>query len=201
MSTRKRFVIAAAAATASLALGGLGFAVAQDARATRNDAAAPDDAATDVERRANLSGPEQLAEAQRIETRTAQIQQRVGQMLDQARRERDVMKITCLNDKLTQIRANGRSIAERHGYLREAERERNVDRRNHEFAVLSVLSTKQNTLEQEANQCIGQDLFDTGATRVTTSVDPNNPDEDPTVVPEFPPYVVPYIPPPASPTT
>jgi hypothetical protein len=199
VTTRKRILIAATA-TASLALGGLGFAVAQDARATRN-AADSEDAAADVERRANLSGPEQLAEAERIQARSAQIQERVAQMLDQARRDRDIMKITCLNDKLVQIRANGRSIAERRANLREADRARDSDRRNHEFTVLTVLSTKQNTLEQEANQCIGQDLFDTGATNVSTFVDPNTPDEDPTVVPEFPQYPIPYIPPPASPTT
>ncbi len=186
-------------AFAALLFGG-GLALAQD----RTDGAADDaqeDGAADVERRANLSGPEQVAESERIGTRANQISRRVQQMLDEARRERDIMRVTCLNDKLTQVNANIRTAGARSDSLREAVQMNDDDRRNHEFTVMTVLSQKFRTLEQEANQCIGQDIFETGTTRVETSIDPSTPDEDPTTVPTYPSVPVPFIPPPASPTT
>jgi hypothetical protein len=64
--------------------------------------------------------------------------------------------------------------------------------------VLTVLATKFNTLEQEANQCIGQDIFETGPTEVTTIIDDDVPEED--VEPRLPPAEgIPPIPVPFSP--
>jgi hypothetical protein len=178
---------------------GGGFALAQD----RTDGAGgrPNETAAEVERRANLSGPEQLAESERIGTRATQTSRRVTQMLDEARRERDIIRVTCLNDKLTQVNANLGSIAVRSESLQQAVQMNDDDRRNHEFTILSVLSQKIRTLEQEANQCLGQDIFETGNARVETSIDPAAPDEDASAVPSYPDVPVPFIPPPASPTT
>ncbi len=180
-------------ALAALLAGG-GIALAQD----RSGSSPEDDASADVERRANLTGPEQLAEAERIETRANQISRRVQQMLDEARRERDILRVTCLNDKLTQINANARTTSTRGDALREAVQMNDDARRDHEFTVLTVLGQKFRTLEQEANQCVGQDIFETGTTRVETSIDPATPDEDTSAVLSYPEVPVPFIPPPAS---
>lgn len=187
-------------AIAALLIGG-GIALAQDRTGGDAQPQEGEDGAADVERHANLSGPEQVAEAERIGTRATQISRRVQQMLDEARRERDIMRVTCLNDKLTQVNANLRTADARGDSLREAVQMNDDGRRNHEFTVLTVLSQKFRTLEQEANQCIGQDIFETGTTRVETSIDPAAPEEDATAVPSFPEVPVPFIPPPASPTT
>ena len=178
-----------------LLVGG-GMAIAQDA-----DAPDEEDVQSEIEvrRRADLSPEEQLAEAERIRQRGGQISQRIQAMLDEARRERDIIRVTCLNDKLTQVNANLRTLEQRTEALQGAVQGQDASRRNHEFTVITVLDQKFNVLEQEANQCIGQDLFETGATRVTTTVDPATPEEDPTVISEVPPIGVPFIPPPISP--
>jgi hypothetical protein len=111
------------------------------------------------------------------------------------------MRVTCLNDKLTQVNANLRTAGARSDSLREAVQMNDDARRNHEFTVMTVLGQKFRTLEQEANQCIGQDIFETGTTRVETTIDPETPEEDPSTVNAFPEIPVPFIPPPASPTT
>jgi len=151
-----------------------------------------------VRRRANLSGPEQIAEGERIQTRGTQISRRVATMLDEGRRERDIIRITCLNDKLTQVNANLRTCDQRMTSLRDAVRGNDDGRRNHEFTVITVLGQKFTVLEQEANQCVGQDLYETGTTRVITTIDPRTPIENPNVVPEPPGIGVPFIPPPLS---
>jgi len=118
-------------------------------------------------------------------------------MLDEARRERDIIRVTCLNDKLTQINAHLRTLQSRRENLQESVNTHDDSRRNHEFTVISVLGQHFRTLEQEANSCIGQDIFETGTTRVVTDIDPATPEEDlDTPEPEGP--SVPFIPPPAS---
>ena len=193
--SKRRLVWSLAIATA-LATGGLALAQEEEPQAVEGD-----QAEVGVVERANLSPEEQLAEAQRVQTRGIQISRRVQSMLDEARRERDIIRVTCLNDKLTQINANLRTLEERIENLQEAVQGQDASRRNHEFTVITVLAQKFQVLEQEANQCIGQDLFETGATRVTTDIDPEAPTEDPTIIPDSPGPVVPFIPPPASPTT
>ena len=176
-----------------LMIAGLGLAQPGD------DSGGDEGGDVEITQRADLSGPEQIAEADRIQRHGTQISRRIASMLDEARREGDIIRVTCLNDKLTQVNANLRTVDQRLGSLREAVDGNDTGRRNHEYTVLTVLGQKFNVLEQEANQCIGQDIFETGATRVTTTIDPDTPDEDPTVL--QPPEVdVPFIPPPASPT-
>ena len=174
------------------ALGAMGFGLA-----IAQDDAAEDEAELEIDTQARLGPTEQLAEAERIEERGTQISRRVLQMLDEARRERDIIRVTCLNDKLTQINAHLRTLQSRRRNLTEANEIGDENRRNHEFTVITVLGQHFRTLEGEANACIGQDIFETGTTRVIIEVDPATPDED-LVVQEPPPPETPYIPPPAS---
>ncbi len=69
---------------------------------------------------------------------------------------------------------------------------------NHEFTVIGVLSQKFKALAQAANQCVGQDLFDTGETQVREEVDLFVPDENPAVVSPVVDWPIPFIPPPVS---
>jgi hypothetical protein len=123
--------------------------------------------------------PQESADA--IVQRGVNLSQRVSQMLDEARRDADMIRVTCLNDKLTQINANLRTAQGRLGNLQKAI---DVDQRNHELTVLTVLGQKLQVLDQESNQCVGQDLYETGPTKVTTEIntsllpfeaDPTNP--------------------------
>lgn len=114
------------------------------------------------------SPAEQAAAAETLLTRATALSQRVTQMLDDARRDADVIRVTCLNDKLTQINANLRAAQSRQATLT---RTVDADQRMHELTVLNVLGQKLQVLDQEANQCIGQDLYETGPTKIITEID------------------------------
>ncbi|MDH5674615.1 MAG: hypothetical protein OEZ06_20980 [Myxococcales bacterium] len=114
------------------------------------------------------SKEEQVQKGQEVVKRGTVLSKRVAQLLHEARNDGDIIKTTCLNDKLTQINANLRNAQERLEGLKEAA---DSERQLHEYTVLSVLRQKFQVLDQEASQCVGQDLFDTGTTRVTTEVD------------------------------
>ncbi len=131
------------------------------------------------QQRAQLSGEQQLAEADRIVATGRQGQRVVMRLLDEARRERDVIKITCLNDKLTQINVNLRTAEDRQEALRQAVQTGDSEARNHQFTILDVLKQKLDTLLLEARQCTGAelDVFTEGELQV--DVDPEIPQEDP----------------------
>ncbi|MEM9071300.1 MAG: hypothetical protein AAGE52_22530 [Myxococcota bacterium] len=178
-----------------LAVSGLGLAVAQPEETETEEVG-------EVEARANaaLTPQEQVEEGQAIRQRGTDLSRRVSSLLDEARQERDIIRVTCINDKLTQVNANLRTVEQRLSNLEDAIEAQDTSRGNHEFTVLAVLRQKFVVLDREAAQCIGQDIFETGSTRVVTEIDPETPEDDPTLlpIPEIP--VVPFVPPPASPS-
>jgi len=122
----------------------------------------------------------------------------VRRLLDQARKQADIIRVTCLNDKLTQINANLKTAQARLGALREAV---DPDRQAHEHTVLSVVGQKLQVLDREAQQCIGQGMYDTGETKVITEIDEDslNPfEEDPSSPPVLLPPTLPTLLPPAT---
>lgn len=137
---------------------------------------------------------EQVKTAQAVVARGARLGRRVGDMLAEARREADMIRLGCLNDKLTQVNANLRNAQKRAKAVEEA---LDAERRQHEYTVVLVLRRRFDVLDQEANQCVGQELYEPGMTRVTTEIDPSRiPDEDPSLVPVVAPPDLPATPPP-----
>lgn len=121
-----------------------------------------------------------------------------SQALQSAKRDKDIIRATCLDDKLSQCTANLQNLKRREAALNQAIAEGDTGRANHEHNVIGVMSQKFKMLAQAANQCVGQDLFDTGATEVKQDVDLFAPDENPTVITTVPDWPIPYIPPPIS---
>jgi len=111
---------------------------------------------------------EQTATARAAIQRGALLASRITTMLEEARREADIIRVTCLNDKLTQVNANMRTAQAR---MTAFETASDPEQRNHEATVLGVLGQKFQVLDQEANRCVGQDIYDTGSTKVETEID------------------------------
>lgn len=167
-------LVAAAVLTAGLSTG---VALAQNEG--EGDREQPD-ADVRFRRQANLSGPEQVRRADQYLSQMGHIRVRVQTMLAAARRERDIIKVTCLNDKLTQIDVNTRTARDRLGALRDAVGRNDDSARNHEFTILTVLKQKIDTLSLEADQCAGieGDVF--GRPQLEVVIDPNITEDDPT---------------------
>jgi hypothetical protein len=186
------------ALVAALVVGGsLGYAVAQEgADSTVN--------VVKVEPMGASSDKEALSpEAQSKAAKAAVANASAGcsaqsQALQSAKRDKDIIRATCLDDKLSQCNANLQNIKRREAALNDAISQGDTGRGNHEFTVIGVLSQKFKMLAQSANQCVGQDLFDTGDTEVREEVDLFAPDENPAVITGLPDWPIPYIPPPVS---
>ncbi len=101
--------------------------------------------------------------------------------LREARQGRDVVKALCLDDKLTQMNVAKRTATERVAGLESAVKTANTERARHEYAVVGALSERADSLNAEANQCLGEETGFIGDSRLTLTVDPNIANTDPTV--------------------
>ena len=119
-------------------------------------------------------------------------------LLAEARESGDIIRVTCVNDKLTQVNANVRTLENRVERLEGAVESDDPGRRNHEYTVIAVLGQKLQVLSREANQCVGQEMFETGATTIEVSIDDATPTEDPAFVTPAPVFDLPIFVPPAS---
>lgn len=160
--------------------------------------AEPGGAEAEVRRLADLTDAEMLAEGEAIQGRATSLSGRVMRMLDESRQDRDIIRVTCLNTRLTETHATSASIDSRVEDLQESIESGDTSRRNHEYTVLTVLGQNLNQHAQQANECVGQDVFETGQTRVETEQADNTPDEDISDIPDEQQLPVPYLAPPAS---
>lgn len=134
-------------------------------------------------RDAALSPDQMLSEVNSYFPQMDQGASTVRRQLSSAREQRDVVKVLCLNDKLTQINVAVRSAQDRGTSLRAAVSRNDKERSRHEFTVLRVLRDRVRTLVSESNQCIGEEVGFVGESKVTANIDPNIPAVDPTEVP------------------
>ena len=113
-----------------------------------------------------------------------------------ARRQKDIIKLNCVTDKLVQAKVNVNIAEQAMTSLQETISKSDEGGRTHEFTRLTIVNQKVLVLGTEAENCIGEDLSFVGATRVDVEIDPNIPTTDPTPPPS--PQIDVNRPPPAS---
>lgn len=188
----------------------VGFANAQPGEAQPNPPASNPAPATQgapapdltAQEDVNLPPDQMVKKAEEYIARMDQGSRSVRQQLSQARQERDVVKVLCLNDKLNQINVALSSAIDRKKTLDAVVKDNDIDSAKHEFTIIGVLRKRVETLLTEANQCIGEELGYLGETDVKVDIDPDIPDTDPAGFPGDPfvaggPTIIPR--PPASP--
>jgi hypothetical protein len=120
--------------------------------------------------------------------------------LEEARATKDVVKLNCVNEKLTQIKGLLRISETSDVQLQEAVAKRETATAEHEFTKVTIARSKVDQLRAEAEECIGQLAFRTDENLAVEVETPEYlPPGDLTVIPAaFPP--IDSRPPPASPT-
>ncbi len=144
--------------------------------------------------RVTLTPEQQAAEAESIVGFASSASQTVARRLQAARLQHDVVKVLCLNDKLSQVDVAGKSAQDRRSAHAGAVGRHDTELANHEFTILTVLKQRVEQLMTEANQCIGEEAAYTGATTTFTTVDPNLPPDEPPFFPPIEPINVPLAP-------
>lgn len=104
-------------------------------------------------------------------SRVKQMSLSVDKMLRTAREERDVVKILCLHDKLTQIAVANNALSERQKSFETAVTHKDQELADHQYRIIIVLYSRVQQVYAESRQCIGQEAAFIGSTQVTTSIE------------------------------
>lgn len=117
--------------------------------------------------------------------------------LEEARRAKDVVKLNCVNEKLTQIKGLLRISERADVALQEAVSHRETTASEHEYTKVMIAQQKVSQLRTEVERCIGQLAFQADENMSVEVEEPKNlPGGDPTRPPPVENIVV--RPPPAS---
>jgi hypothetical protein len=101
--------------------------------------------------------------------------------LEEARRAKDVVKLNCVNEKLTQIKGLLRISEQADVALQEAVSNRERTASEHEYTKVMIAQQKVSQLRTEAEKCIGQLAFQADENMSVEVEEPTNlPGGDPT---------------------
>ena len=143
------------------------------------------DIGIDFRKSITLSAQETQAQSKDYYKKMQETQRRVMQLQAKAKKDKDMVKLNCVNDKLTQLQGHMKVTDQSMSSLTLDIAKSDDTARQHEFTRITILYQKVVTLGTEAEQCIGEDVSYVGATRVDVEIDPSIPPTDPTQ-PEIP---------------
>jgi hypothetical protein len=149
-----------------------------------------------MSKRANISPHDMLTQAttQLEKMRTALT--RIVALQEVGRKQKDVIKLNCVNDKLLQVKQLLNIAEEADTNLQEAIARNDEEARYHEFSRITIAAQQVSVLTTEAEDCVGTWDLLPGAAQIEVS-EPEQPD-DPTIQPQ-PDFPVVDLPPLASP--
>ena len=166
-----------------------GYVLAQNAP----QGAAPADVDTPMRKRADISPADMQTRSDQYLKRMQEVFRRVVHLQDVARKQKDVIKLNCVNDKLLQIKQLMNIADSAKINMQETIARNDEEGRYHEFGRITIAEQQVSILGTEAENCIGEDLSFLGPTEVLVEV-PEEPD-DPTLPaePEIPEVEAPPI--------
>ena len=137
-----------------------------------------------------LSAPEMLDRADKDVARMKQVLKQVLGRLEEARGEKDIVKLNCVNEKLTQIKGLLKVAEQADISLQEAVA-RKDEGADSDFAKVGIARGKVDQLRVEAEECVGQLAYVVDErTQVEVEVPKDLPRGDPTDREPPPPPVV-----------
>jgi hypothetical protein len=133
-----------------------------------------------VKQRPTLTPADMVNQSKEYFTGMGAVVKRIQTLQDQAKREKDIIRLNCVTDKLVQARVNVNIAEQSMATMQESIARNDQGEQTHEFTRLTIVNQKVTVLGAEAENCIGEDLSFVGATRIDVEVDPNIPQYDPT---------------------
>jgi len=186
----------------SLAFFGPAYAQAPASGASPAPTTAPaGDDSLKFEANEKLSDKDKVAHSSGIITKMRDTLKVVLQKLTEAREAKDVVRLNCVNEKLTQIKGFIKIGEQADLGLQEAVAKQDSGAADHEFTKVEIAGQRVAQLRADAEACIGEIMWN--GTEGQTKVDVTEPADLPVAstspAPPAPPSVV--VPPPASSST
>lgn len=155
-----------------------------EAKGQHSDGDEPEGATRDTP-----SAAQQADLANVYSAKIATVLRRLEQLVSAARRDKDVIKLNCLNDKLLQAKGLSNVAEQARRFFQNAVTQKDDGAREHEFSRLTIAHQKIVVLAQEGEACVGEELAYVEKTEVEVEIDPAQTEEDPTRPLEYQPIV------------
>jgi hypothetical protein len=153
---------------------------------------------TTLEKASDVPDKEKISRSGAAVSRMRSVLSEVLGRLEEARATKDVVKLNCVNEKLTQVKGLLRISEQSDVALQEAVARKDATAAEHEYSKVTIAKSKVEQLRNESEQCIGQLAFRTDENlTVEVEVPSGLPTSDPTNPPTPQPPT--SRPPPASP--
>ena len=124
---------------------------------------------------------ERETRARRTVDQMKQLAGQVDKLAQQARSEKDIVKLNCVNEKVNQVRGLLKVTEQSEADIKEANARREDEQAQHAFTKVGIAGKKVAQLRQDAEQCIGQlAYFNDEKTQVDVEIPPGLPSDDPT---------------------
>jgi len=149
-----------------------------------------------MSKRANISPHDMQQQAAADLDKMRAALTRIVALQEVGRKQKDVIKLNCVNDKLLQVKQLLNIAEEASTNLSEAIARNDEESRYHEFSRITISAQQVSVLMTEAEDCLGSWDLLPGAAQIEVS-EPEQPD-DPTLQPQ-PDFPVVDLPPLASP--
>ena len=123
------------------------------------------------EKASGLTGPEQVAKAETLVQKMKDHLRKGFQLLEQARNEKDIVKLNAINEKLSSMKGLLKISEAAFVALQEAVARRDKETADHEYTKIAIAAQKVETLALEAEGAVGDSLHYTGDTRVEVTAE------------------------------
>jgi hypothetical protein len=131
-----------------------------------------------VPKKSDLSPQEMLSQSRDYRNRVNGILLRIQSLQEQARKQKDIIRLNCLADKLVQAKVNLNIADQAIVAVQEAVNRKDEAGSLHEFTRVTIVHQKAQVLGAEAEACVGEDLSFVGATKVEVEESPDLPKGD-----------------------
>lgn len=173
---------------AAVACGVLIGAVTLSAQPTDPPAEPTPDVVMPAEQQAQISPEDMETRAKELTEQTAADRARIDQLKAEARKQKDIIKLNCINDKLVQVKQLMNILDDAVSRLQIAIATQDDAERYHRYTIVTVSAEKVRGLRDEAEACIGDELSYLGP----LDIDVDSPDvvDDPTSEDPFDDFVI-----------
>ena len=113
------------------------------------------------------------------------MEKKVSSMLKSARKEKDPIKASCLEDKLTQMVVSIKGVEERKAAFDSYYQTEDTASAEQQFTMIKIYVDRVHTLMGEAENCIGDLESVIGESETMLTIDDDITDEDPTEIQEI----------------
>ena len=121
---------------------------------------------TSVPQRSTLSGQDMIRQGREYRANMDKVVAELQAMVEQARKQKDIIRLNCVMDKLAQVKVSMNIGDEAMQKLQEAASRNDDGAALHEYTRMTIVNQKVQVLQNEGQTCVGAELNYIGATRV-----------------------------------